>query len=106
MGAFSFHPELIELQSELRVLLANSGLELFSDYSAVDCLHDVCGLEVTGCRSDDVARAALKILKKRFPKWTHSRLGYKDFGADLGWKAVIHRDEEDRGDAWETTEVE
>ena len=103
MGSFSFYPELLEYQGEVRTLLSDHGYEWFSDYSAVDCLHDVHGLEVCGVREEQVANSMLVILSRRFKSWPYRRLSLKDYGSrDPGWKAVIHRDADSDNDSWMT----
>lgn len=103
MSSFSFYPELIEYQGEVRELLAEHDYEWLSDYSAVDCLHDVHGLEVCGIATEQTAHAVLRILGRRFSSWRHRHVKLKDWGdRDCGWKSIIHRDAERDSDSWAT----
>lgn len=91
--SFSFHPELFEHRGDAIEALADAGLDWLSDYSSVDVLHDLFGLEVCGLREEDEARVALDALRARFPGWRFGHVQLKDWGGrDTGWRAVLHRD--------------
>jgi len=67
--SFRFSPELFEFRSDAIAKLQDHGYMWLSHYSAVDCLHDVYGLEVCGIREQNDALAIQKILMRMFPAW-------------------------------------
>ncbi len=94
MMPFRFEPELFDHRTTAMEALAEEGFDWFSDFSSVDLLHDVFGMEVCGIAKEDDALNIESILHRVFPTWKYSRLGYKDGERDPGWKVVIHRDPE------------
>ena len=48
MDAFRFAPELLEMRNEVMETLGQCGFHWLSHYSAVDCVHDLYGIEVCG----------------------------------------------------------
>lgn len=101
MDAFRFSPELLELRNTVGAELSARGFEWLTDYSAIDVMHDVYGIEVLGIRHEDEARAILGVLKHLFPSWTICRTYYKDYGRDPGFWVTIQRDPEARDQRWE-----
>jgi hypothetical protein len=99
MSEFTFHPHLFETRSEVQELLAAEGLHWLSDYSAIDVLHDVHGLEVLGLPDRGTAERVLRLLRGILPGWGHGHVTVRErVSRDPGWKVVVHRDlEEDRG---------
>ncbi len=101
MKPFAFHPELFELRNQVLEQLAASGFAWLSDFSSVDLLHDVHGLEVCGIRHESDAKAIRQLLCKLFPCWQYTRTCYKDATTrEPGWKVAIMRDPEERDDKW------
>lgn len=94
---FQFHPELFERRAEVMALLAEAGLEWFTDYSAVDLLHDNYGLEILGLKTESDAQRVQGIVQGRFPSWRFTRRYLRDHKRDPGWKVVVHRDPEQAG---------
>ena len=92
MDAFQFHAELFEVRSRVLEELGDAGYEWLSHFGSIDLLHDVYGVEVCGIHDDDDAEQILALLGRLFPAWHHRYVYYKDCGAEIGWKAVIHRD--------------
>ncbi len=102
MEAFQFHPELFDVRNQVMAVLANGGFTWLSDFSSVDLLHDVYGLEVCGIPNQKNAQAIQRLLRKALPSWPCSYIQLKDFGdRDIGWKVVISRDPEDFKDKWQ-----
>lgn len=102
MGEFTFHPELFETRADVQELLAAHGVEWFSDYTGIDLLHDVHGLEVLGIREREVAERVLALIRARFPDWVHGYLTLREHvSRDPGWKVVVHRDVEEEKGGWQ-----
>src|SRR5687767_10690529 len=66
---FRFSPELFESRADVIAKLEERGFMWLSQYSSVDCLHDVHGLEVCGIHERKDALAIQKTLTRMFPKW-------------------------------------
>lgn len=104
--AFAFHPQLFEHRTEALEALAAAGYAWLSDFSSVDLLHEVYGLEVCGIPDRDDARAIRRVLRRTFRRWPFCNLSLKDWGdRDLGWRVVIHRDVEAEGGAEEWSQA-
>lgn len=104
MSEFTFHPQLFETRSEVQQLLAAHGLHCLSDYSAIDVLHDVHGLEVLGLPDQGTAEQVLRLLRVKFPDWLHGHVTVREHvSRDPGWKVVVHRDLEDDRGGWQPT---
>lgn len=102
MGELQFHPELFEHRGDVQALLAEHGLDWLSDYSAIDVLHDVHGLEVLGLRDQATAQQVLLLLRAHFPAWPHGHLTVREHvSRDPGWKVVVHRDAEEDSGGWQ-----
>jgi hypothetical protein len=102
VDAFEFHPELFDVRNEALEALADGGYTWLSDFSSVDLLHDIYGLEVCGIPEQRDAQAIERLLRQLLPSWGHSRMMLKDYGdRDLGWKVVVSRDPEDYEDRWQ-----
>ena len=83
-------------------VIAREGCELVSsDYSAIDVMHDVYGIEVLGIRKEEDADAILDVLRNLFPSWKICRTYYKDQGRDPGFWVTIQRDHDARDQQWE-----
>ena len=67
--AFRFYPELFEHRTHVIEKLETKGFSWFTHYSAVDCLHDVHGLEVCGIHERDDALRIRSVLADMFPDW-------------------------------------
>ena len=104
MPPFEFHPELFALRDEARGVLQSVELEWLSDYTAIDVVHDLYGLEVCGIRDEaDVPRARRALMKHL--QWPFSHAYLKDYGRDPGWKLVVHRNPRRKtGDEWQTAD--
>jgi hypothetical protein len=99
---FAFYPELLELSRSLVPELATAGYEMMSDYSSVDAVHDVYGIEVCGINDPDVALKITRLLLGRFPGWNAGWLHRPDASSSQGWVARIHRDHEQVFEYWDT----
>jgi len=71
--------------------LAANGYEWFTDFSSVDLMHDLFGLEVCGIPEEEDAVVVLAILEEVFPEWPYSDIHYHDYDRDRGWKALIFK---------------
>ena len=100
--AFAFFPELLDLSKDLVSELSTAGYEMMSDYSSIDAMHDVHGLEVCGIRSPDVALHITRLLLRCFPGWNAGWLHAPDSSSTQGWVARIQRDRDEVMEYWDT----
>ncbi len=98
MAAFAFHPDLFEERTRVLEALGDAGYVWLTDFSSVDLLHDLYGLEVCGIRDEDDARPILELLGRLYPLWPFRRMYFKEHGRERGWKSLIHREQEERDD--------
>jgi hypothetical protein len=103
MNAFRFSPELFEHRAEALEGLDEAGYVWLTNYSSVDCLHDVYGLEVCGIHERQDSVGIFKALKKLFPDWSAEQPFYVEYGANEGWKVRIRRDGSSQGGRQEGT---
>jgi|GEM_PF-3480499 hypothetical protein len=64
-----FAPELFELRQDVLSALDDAGFLWLSEFSSVDPLHDVYGIEVCGIRNRADAIEIQKLLVRMFPRW-------------------------------------
>jgi murein DD-endopeptidase MepM/ murein hydrolase activator NlpD len=100
--AFAFCPELLNQAENLAAELASAGYEVMSDYSSIDVMHDVHGLEVCGIHSPDVALEITRLLLSRFPGWNAGWLHAPDSASTQKWVASIQRDRDLVLEYWDT----
>src|SRR5207248_2103890 len=91
MKEFSFHPELLEYRERAMQALQFAGFEWFSDYAAVDLLHDEFGLEVCGIRGDERATEILQVMRATFPDWKNHKRWFYDSGSNYGWTVAVSK---------------
>jgi len=95
MRVFRFEPTLFAARAEAQEALQAGGFEWWVDYSNIDLLHDVYGIEVCGISREEAAFGIERILRKVFPKWNYSYVVQHDpSDVEAGWKAVAYRDPE------------
>ena len=87
---FVFNPELFQQRDVASTLLESAGFVWLSDYSSVDVLHNEYGLEICGICDESQAAAIAKVIQNGFPHWHYHRISHKDYGAERGWKFLIH----------------
>jgi hypothetical protein len=98
---FRFSADLFEHRNDALAALAEGGFAWMSDFAAVDVLHDLHGIEVTGIDDEPTARRILALLRRRFAGWSHARVSRKDWSArDRGWRARVHRDARRPRERW------
>lgn len=90
--AFAFSAELLDCRHDLLAQLSEAGYELTTDYSSVDVLHDVHGLEVCGIHNADSALQITRLLLRTFPGWNAGWLHPPDSSSEQEWVASIQRD--------------
>jgi anti-sigma B factor antagonist len=64
-----FAPELFEARNRVLLALANADLYWLSDFTSVEPLHDVYGIEVRGIKDLGTADRIQKLLLDLFPAW-------------------------------------
>ena len=107
MKSFEVSCRLFDFRNVVLDALSDNGFAWLSDFGAIDLLHDVYGLEVTGIHQEENAVAIAELLQKMFPAWRYQRTYYEDHNVrELGWKVVISRDLEDFSDDWMRTPAE
>jgi hypothetical protein len=89
MSEFAFHPELFEHRTLALEALAQRDYIWLEDFTSIDLLHDVFGLEVCGIPEKRNAAIILSILREAFPDWSHSDIYYHQYERDRGWKSII-----------------
>jgi hypothetical protein len=105
MRSFRFHPELFELRTLVIETLADHEFAWLSDFGSVDLLHDVYGIEVCGIGAHENVAPITAILRRLFPDWPYLRSYCKEaFAREPGWKIIICRDREERGDCWQSAD--
>jgi hypothetical protein len=92
MSDFAFYPELFEHRTLALETLAQHNYNWFEDFSSIDLLHDLFGLEVCGIAEEEDAQIILSILEELFPEWPNTDVYYHQYERDRGWKAIISRD--------------
>jgi hypothetical protein len=93
MQLFKFEPALFGHRADAQEALSRSGYDWFAQFSTIDLLHDVFGIEVCGIAKESDAVKIAEVLRRTFPSWKycgHFLPVHKQ--VDIGWKAVIHRD--------------
>lgn len=86
---FEFYPELFEHRNRASELLEEAGYTWFSDFSALEPLHEDYGLEVCGIQNERDIRPILEALQRGFPQWHHQKISRQDGGREPGWTAII-----------------
>lgn len=86
---FDFYPELFADRTRASELLEEAGYTWFSDYSAIDLLHEEYGLEVCGLRNESDARAVAEALRSGFPHWHHQNITVHEQERDPGWAVSL-----------------
>src|SRR5262249_22036602 len=98
----AYHPELLNLSQGLVSELSEAGYELLCDYSSVEAMHDVHGLEVCGVRSSEDALDIVRLLLRCFPGWNAAWFGVPDSSAAHAWVARAQRDLDPEPEYWGT----
>jgi Peptidase family M23 len=101
-GPASYCPDLLSLAGEVAADLTAAGYEALADYTSVEAMHDVCGLEVCGIRQPDLALDITRLLLRRFPGWNAGWLDPADGWASQEWVARVQRDREPVPESWDT----
>lgn len=86
---FDFYPELFAARARASELLEEAGYTWFSDYSAIDLLHEEYGLEVCGLQTERDARAVAEALRNGFPHWHHQNISVHEQERDPGWAVSL-----------------
>lgn len=99
---FAFSPELLALSQNLKTDLSAAGHEEGIDFSSVDPLHDVHGLEVCGIPNSETALEVTRLLLRLFPGWNAGWLHAPDSTSEQGWVATTQRDSDPNPEYWDT----
>ena len=99
---FAFSAELLQHQGRFRALLDAQGYDHSTDYSSVDTLQDVHGLEVCGITSGTTALQITRLLLGEFPGWNAGWLHEPSYGSQQKWVASIQRDRDLTPEYWDT----
>ena len=99
---FAFSPKLLSLTQDLKGDLASAGYEEGADYSSVDAMHDVHGLEVCGIRNSETALEVTRLLLRLFPGWNAGWLHAPEYSSAQDWVATIQRDRDPVLEYWDT----
>jgi hypothetical protein len=107
-NSFRFAPELFEYKSKALEILADNNLVWMIDFSGIDVIHDIYGLEVEGVRDEETANKILRELNHYFYGETKSqpRIGeyariYQEYS---GWVVEIASYPHPKIESWMTPE--
>jgi hypothetical protein len=95
-----FAPELLAIRSEILDQLSIQGMAWLVDFSSVDALHDVYGIEVRGVANATTAETIFALLSKRLPHWDNRRICNCINGREPGFRIRVHRDREQPPENW------
>ena len=90
MSEFQFHGDLFVCRQQVLILLADNGFQWLNHFRAVDVIHELYGLEVTGIAHELEAEAIEKLLQNNL-EWNFVRRTYEDRRCECGWKVRISR---------------
>jgi hypothetical protein len=99
---FAYSSELLALAQGLKGDLASAGYDEGIDFSSVDAMHDVHGLEVCGIRNSDAALEVNRLLLRLFPSWNAGWLHAPGHSSAQDWVATIQRDRGPLPEYWDT----
>lgn len=99
---FAFSAELLALAQELKGGLSDAGFEVGTDYSSIDALHDVHGLEVCGIRDSATTLEVTRVLLRAFPSWNAGWIHPPEHSSQQNWLATIQRDSDPLPEYWDT----
>lgn len=97
----AYRPELLELGRDVVSELSAAGYEALSDYSSVEPLHDVHGLEVCGVRNTEATLDIVRLLLRLFPGWNAQWFGPPDGWRAEEWVARVQRDRDPVPESWD-----
>lgn len=98
---FAFSPELLSCKTELAGHLSEAGYDSGADYSSIDVLHDVHGLEVCGIHNPELALEITRLLLRLFPGWNAGWLHPPGSSSNQAWVATVQRDHDSVVEYWE-----
>ena len=90
-ASFDVSPELFEFRAEVLAALQEKGYSWMVDFTSVEPLHNVFGIEVRGIKSEAEAMAIQRLMLSMYPTWSGMCLWYRD-GREPGWRAAIRRE--------------
>ena len=97
----SFFPELLQLAETVAEDLAQAGYDRIADYSSIDAMHDVHGIEVCGIRSAEDTVEVTRILLRRISEWNAGWIHQPSRSSLDGWVARIQRDLDPEPELWD-----
>ena len=98
---FAFSAELLQHQARFHALLDEQGYDQSTDFSSVDTLQDVHGLEVCGIPCGTTALQITRMLLSEFPGWNAGWLHEPSYGLQQKWVASIQRDRDSMPEYWD-----
>src|SRR5262245_55306134 len=101
-GSAAYCPDLLGLAGEVASELSAAGHEVMVDYTSVEAMHDVYGLEVCGIRQPDLALDITRLLLRRFQGWNAGWIHPADGWATQQWVASVQRDRDRVPEHWDT----
>jgi hypothetical protein len=109
-NSFRFAPELFEYKSKALEILADNDLVWMVDFSGIDVIHDIYGLEIEGIPNEDIAidicsslHGTLAVLElPEICKWMHDRI-YREYS---GWVYEITKYPHPKIESWLSPEDE
>lgn len=95
MQPFAFESALFDHRAEATDALSRAGYQWLVNFSTIDLMHDVFGIEVCGISEESEAPCIQDVLRRTFPAWKHGDVWLpipQDGYLDDGWIVAIHRD--------------
>ena len=89
---YAFSGELLGCVSELAEQLELAGFDEMSDYTSIEVMHDVHGLEVCGIPSASLALEIARLLLRHFHSWNAGWIQHPERESSQAYVARIQRD--------------
>ena len=106
---FRFSPELFEHKTKALEVLADNDIVWMVDFSGVDVVHDLYGIEIEGIPDEALATRIMGIMRASFEfelapvnKWKHSRT----YPEHSGWVVEINKYPHPEMESWLTPDDE
>ncbi len=91
-SAIRFSPELFDDRNRVLEALNESGFSWLGEFSSVEPLHDIYGIEVRGISDRNDANQIQELLEHMYPDWHRACPQYRSDGREPGWRVKVHRD--------------
>jgi hypothetical protein len=94
-STFRFAPELFQFKADATMLLAEQDLHWLCDYSNIDVVHDLYGLDIEGIPNEITARKIHKYMYEHFQKlWgkgSFKPIQSRTYQDNQGWTVEVSK---------------